>query len=64
MSSRALRILSPRLPQHPTTFMIIVIIMTEIIIMNAYVNLFINSEMRAAYEVTNDRKNWEIVMGE
>jgi len=21
------------------------------------------SEMRAAYEVTNDRKNWEIVMG-
>ena len=46
------------------TFIIIVIIITEIIIMNAYVDLFINSEMRAAYEVTNDRKNWEIVMGE
>jgi hypothetical protein len=22
------------------------------------------SEMRAAYEVTNDRKNWEVIMGE
>ena len=46
------------------TFIVIDIIITEIIIMNAYVDLFINSEMRAAYEVTNDRKNWEIVMGE
>ena len=24
---------------------------------------FFFSEMRAAYEVTNDRKNWEIIMG-